>query len=221
MILRKIRSLLGKNQDAFFKKAKGVIHVGANTGPEMPLYAKYSLPVVWVEPIPEIFEALQLNLKNYPNQIAIEALVTDSDNQEYNFNIASNNGASSSILEMNLHKDIWPDVTFEKKIRLISKTLPTLLKENNVDIANYDTLVMDTQGSELIVLKGALPVLKNFKYIKTEVPDFESYNGCCQLKDMELFLNSYGFKEFSRSRFAKHPGGGSYYDIVYINKMIK
>ena len=76
-------------------------------------------------------------------------------------------------------------------------------------------LVMDTQGSELLVLKGAIPILQNFTYIKTEVPDFESYKGCCQLKDLQSFLTQHGFKEFSRHKFATHPNGGNYYDIIY------
>lgn len=218
MLLKKIQSLLKNNQSNFLKKSKGIIHVGANTGQEIGLYAKYNLPVIWIEPIPEIFQILQSNLKSYKRQIAITGLVTDLDNEDYHFNVASNNGASSSILELSLHQDIWPDVTFEKKIKLTSKILPTILKENNISITDYDMLVMDTQGSELLILKGAISILKNFKYIKTEVPDFESYKGCCQLKDIELFLNSYGFKECVRTKFATHSNGGNYYDIIYLRE---
>jgi FkbM family methyltransferase len=214
-ILKRIQLLLKKNPDNFFKKITGIIHIGANTGQEIPLYAKYGLSVVWIEPIPEIFETLKSNLKNILKQSAIEGLVTDRDHQEYRFNVASNNGASSSILELNLHQDIWPEVVFERTVKLLSKTLPTLLKENNINISNYDMLIMDTQGSELLILKGALTILQNFKYIKTEVPDFESYKGCCQLKDLKSFLTYHGFKECFRNKFATHPTGGSYYDIIY------
>ena len=114
-------------------------------------------------------------------------MVTDRENAEYHFHLANNNGASSSILDFNLHKDIWPDVTFEKSINLFSKTLPTLLKDNNVTLEDYNMLAIDTQGSELLVLQGSIPILHNFLYIKTEVPDFEAYKGCCQLKDLKLF----------------------------------
>ena len=215
IIQKKIQSLFKKNPDRFLKKITGVIHVGANTGQEIELYAKYGLKVVWIEPIPEIFQALKSNLINVPNQIAIKGLVTDLDNVEYHFHVANNNGASSSILELNLHEDIWPDVVYEKTIRLLSRTLSTLLEDNNITSSDYDMLVMDTQGSELLVLKGAIPILQNFTYIKTEVPDFESYKGCCQLKDLQSFLNKHRFKEASRDKFATHPDGGSYYDIIY------
>lgn len=212
---QQVKDIFRRNPDRLLKKINGIIHVGANTGQEIKLYAQYGLPVVWIEPIPEVFETLQSNLAGVQKQIAIKGLVTDIDNKEYDFKLASNNGASSSILEFNLHQDIWPEVTFEKTIKLFSATLPSLLKNNNINISDYDMLVMDTQGSELLVLNGAIPILKNFTYIKTEVPDFESYKGCCQLEDLQAFLSQHGYKEFSRHKFATHPNGGNYYDIVY------
>jgi hypothetical protein len=68
------------------------------------------------------------------------------------------------------------------------------------------------------VLKGAIPVLGNFRYIKIEVADFESYKGCCQLGDVEPFMQKNGFSEFSRRKFASRAAGGSYYDIIYQNQ---
>jgi FkbM family methyltransferase len=214
-VIRRSKLLFRKNPEKLFKRIKGVIHVGANTGQEINLYAKYGLAVVWIEPIPDIFEKLQSNLIGIPRQIALKGLVTDLEKIEYQFHLANNNGASSSILELNLHQDIWPDVAFEKTIKLQSTTLASLLDVNKIDLSMYDMLIIDTQGSELLVLKGALPILHHFNYIQTEVPDFEAYKGCCQLKDLQFFLGSRGYKEVSRRKFATHPHGGSYYDIIY------
>lgn len=211
----RVRTALREDPDRFLKKVKGIIHVGANTGQEMQLYAKYKLPVVWIEPIPEVFDTLNENLKSVKNQIALKGLVTDIDDKDYEFHIANNYGASSSILELNLHTDIWPDIKYDKSISLKSKTLASLLDINNVSLGKYDTLIMDTQGSELLVLKGAIPILDKFTYVKTEVSDFESYKGCCQLKDIDSFLKGYGFKEYYRHKFIEHPNGGSYFDIVF------
>jgi len=215
VFLGKLASLFRVNPNKYFKNISGLIHVGANTGQEIKLYAKYGLSVIWIEPIPEVFEKLAFNLKGYPKQTAIKGLVTDLEGVEYKFHLASNNGASSSILEFNLHQDIWPEVTFEKTIKLYSHTLPSLLKANHLNSKQYEMLVMDTQGSELLVLKGSLPILQDFEFIKTEVPDFEAYKGCCQLKDLELFLEENGYVEIYRKKFAAHPLGGTYYDIIY------
>lgn len=195
-----------------------MIHVGANTGQEIGLYNRYGLSVVWVEPNPEIFETLKNNLADFPKQAALKGLVTDVENAEYEFHLANNGGESSSILELDQHKDLWPEVKYERTILLRSHTLPSLLAVNNIDHKKYDMLVMDTQGAELLVLKGAVSMLPDFHYIKAEVPDFESYKGCCQLKDLEQFLGEQGFTEYSRHRFAKRRAVGNYYDIVYKRK---
>jgi FkbM family methyltransferase len=216
--LSRAKAIFKKDPNGIFRKAKGVIHVGANIGQEAGLYDQYGLPVIWVEPNPEVFEVLRSNVKAYPHQIALQGLVTDVDNAEYPFHLANNGGESSSILDMHLHTEVWPDVKYERTIQLRSRTLPSLLKDNHIDLAGYDMLVMDTQGSELLILKGAAALLKDIRYIKTEVPNFESYKDCCQIEDLEAFLAPYGFREHSRHRFAKRRSTGSYFDIIYIRK---
>ena len=55
-------------------------------------------------------------------------------------------------------------------------------------MSKYDALVLDTQGSELLVLKGAAGLLPNIKYVQAEVADFESYSGACrQLAETDVF----------------------------------
>ena len=79
-------------------------------------------------------------------------------------------------------------------------------------------LFMSAQGSELLVLRGSLPILHDFKFIKTEVADFETYEGCCQLSDIKEFMIENGYKEFSRKRNTSRSGVGGYFDIIYKKK---
>jgi len=206
-----------KYPDWLFSKIIGIIHIGANTGQEREIYAKYNLDVLWIEPILEVYKVLQLNLQKFPKEIAINALITDVDDKEYAFHIANNIGMSSSIFELEMHKDIWPKVKYIKTITLISKTLPSVLTEQNLNKGKYNMLILDTQGSEMLVLKRSTTILSQFKYLQVEVCDFESYKGCCTLKELELFLQQYHFKEIFRKRTATHPRGGQYFDIVYRN----
>ena len=221
MIIKKIRSILSslkrkvKADDKFLKDISGVIHIGANYGQEKGSYRNNDLDVVWVEPIPEIFSELEKGLKNYPKQKAYQELVTDVDGKEYDFKVANNKGASSSILDLKEHKDMWPDIKYEKSLKIKSTTLSTLVTKYNIDLDKYQALIMDTQGSELLVLAGALPILNQFKYIKTEVSDFEAYANCCQLKDVDAFMKTHGFQELSKRKFATREAGGSYYDVIY------
>ena len=199
----------------FLRDVAGVIHVGAHVGQERHRYAQYGLRVLWVEPLPEHFALLQQNIAAFREQRAIQCLLTDRDDAEYPFHVTSNAGGSSSILPLDMHKDIWPDVTTTKTISLRSKTLPTALRDQRIDASAYDALVMDTQGSELLVLEGAAPLLRGFRYIKTEVADFEAYTGCCQLSQVEAYVRQHGFREYARNVIAQHPAGGRYFDIVF------
>jgi len=199
----------------FLQHVSGVVHVGANTGQERAVYDSFRIPVLWIEPIPEVFAALQRNLAGYADQQAIQALVADVDGQEVEFHVASNDGASSSMLAPARHGELWPSVTFDRTLRLRTQTLPSLVKQHGVDIRRYDALVMDTQGSELRVLKGAEPLLSQFRFVKTEAADFESYVGCCRLDELEAYLRTQGFEEYSRVRFRNQEPGKAYYEVVY------
>ncbi len=214
-ILRRLRRWFGPEPNRFLRSARGVIHVGANVGQERALYARHGLDVLWIEPLPEVFATLRANVATFPRQRALQALVTDRDDHEYDFHVANNAGESSSLFELKQHKDVWPKVAFTGSIKLRSVTLRTLLTREGVDITRYDALVMDTQGSELLVLKGAESLLPGFAHIKTEAPDFEAYEGCAQLVDLEAFLAARGFAELVRNRFASRAAGGHYYDVVY------
>jgi FkbM family methyltransferase len=214
-VLRRVRKALERRPDRFLKDVSGVVHVGANIGQERELYDAHGVSVLWVEPIPEVFAQLNANISGFKNQRAVQALVTDVDDKEYEFHIANNSGASSSILDFKQHKDIWPGVAYTTSVRLRSTTLTRLLEREQVDRRQYNALIMDTQGSELLVLRGGVPVLDSFEFIKTEVPDFESYEGCCQLADISAFMTQHGYKEVSRHKFATRAQGGSYFDIVY------
>jgi len=192
-----------------------VIHVGANTGQERDLYDSFGLKVVWVEPIPEVFETLEQNLTKYPDQRAVRALLTDRSGETVTFHVSSNDGLSSSIFDFDQHKDIWPEVVTARSIQLVTTTLSDLIARESINRSEYDALVMDTQGSELLVLKGAEQVLSGFSIIKTEAADFEAYAGCCRREDLEAHLGSRGFFETGATEFARRAEGGRYYDVVF------
>ena len=219
-IVRRCRRTFRKDIDIFLKDSAGIIHIGANEGQERDLYASLGLPVIWIEPLPDVFKALRTNISCYPNQRAFRYLITDENGKIYDFHVASNRGASSSIFDLARHVEIWPEVSYTQTLKLDSVTLPTFLKRENIEIDSYNALVLDTQGSELLILRSASSALRNFRYVKLEVPDFEAYKGCCTIHEVTQFMLNYGFLEKHRNRFAESPSGGHYYDIVYRNKRL-
>lgn len=204
-----------KTIDYFLALSKGIIHIGANEGQERHQYAKHRLPVIWIEPIDEVFAKLEANLREVQSQRALRYLLTDIDDKEYEFHISNNAGLSSSILDLASHREIWPEVEYATTRTLLSTTFATLVKRERIDTNTYDTLVMDTQGSELLVLKGAENLLRQFKYVKTEAADFEAYTGCCTANDLKEYLKQFGFAEIMRRHFAGQLGVGDYYDVVF------
>ena len=62
---------------------------------------------------------------------------------------------------------------------------------------------------------GAANLLPNFKFVKIEVPNFESYIGCCQIGELSAFMLSNGFHEYGRVPFMHIPKVGTYFDVIY------
>ena len=201
--------------DQFLHSCRGVIHVGANSGQERELYARHGLSVIWIEPIPEVYQELLVNIRDFPEQRAVNALITDVDGAEYTFHVASNAGASSSILDLHHHRDIWPQIDYVSDLRLRSSTLPSAIGAAGVYLDAFVALVIDTQGSELMVLRGAAHILSRFKWIKTEAADFEAYRKCTTVSELTEYLRQFGFCILRREQFAIRPRGGAYWDVLF------
>ncbi|MDY7005637.1 MAG: FkbM family methyltransferase [Cyanobacteriota bacterium] len=194
------------------KSSKGIIHIGGNQGQEAEFYATHNKSVIWIEALPQVFELLEKKIAKYPNQQAINALVTDTDGKEYKFNV-SNNSVSSSLFEFGDAKDkLYPHLTMVDAARLVGKTLSTIYHEFNIDVSKFDFLLLDVQGAELMVLKGAESILHNFKYILTEVSTVNIYKNGVLWDELKAFLNQKGFKETTSETPNKHG------DVLFISE---
>ena len=132
--------------------------------------------------------------------------------------MANNGGQSSSILDLSLHRDVWPSVSYTGSLEVEGVTLATLFTQENVVPQAFDALVVDTQGSELDVLKGAEPILAGFRFVLVEAADFEAYVGGCTDRQLTEYLRDRGYAECVRRRTAFKRGVGSYWDILFRRK---
>src|SRR5262249_23138110 len=166
------------------------------------------------EPIPEVFQRLVKNLRDFPDQRAINALITnDEDGTLCTLHVSNNSGLSSSILDLHLHKDIWPQVTFTHDLTLRSIRLPSALADT--DLAEYDALVLDTQGSELLILQSGATILSRFKFIQVEAANFEAYRNCATVDTINTFLRSHGFRLVRKDFYARRATGGEYFQLLF------
>lgn len=177
--------------------AKGVVHIGANDA-ENELNWYYSSGVqktIWFEAIPNVFEVLRQNTSRFPNAIAVNGCMSDVDNELVDFNIASNKGESSSMLNFGSHAQSHPDVVFLDKIQLRTIRFDTFVATNRLNLQDYDFLNLDVQGVEDKVLRGMGDMLRVFKWLYIEVnKDNNVYQGCATFDEIVAYVKKFGFE---------------------------
>lgn len=166
-------------------KATGVIHVGANTGQEYAEYSRFGMrDQIWVEAIPEVFKQLQQNMAGRNRVICLNACVSDVTGEEVIFNVANNSGQSSSFLELGTHATVHPEVKYVDSFKTTTIRMDDLLK----DVDGYKFMAVDTQGSELHVLKGMGKLLDGIDYCYLEINRAELYRGCPMVEELDEYL---------------------------------
>lgn len=199
----------------FLQHSTNILHIGGNIGQERYIYEYFKLNVAFIEPIPEVFGQLSRNIQGFPKIKAFNELFWRTSGQKLDLNIANNNGSSSSIFDLADHKIIWPDVNFVKKI-----TLNTVSGDDFVNSRKWglipDTIVMDTQGSELEILKGCDALLKYVKFIKIELPNFNAYENECTLNEVVSYLQNHNYRVLEQVLTKETKGfSGRYYEVVF------
>lgn len=201
-----------------FKRNSKVIHIGASIGQERYLYDTLGLSVLWVEAIPSIYKSLLRNICNFHNQYAIQALLSESAGNVMTFYVTDNNGMSSSIFPLKEHLLLWPNVLAKEEILLTTDTLDNILDKHSFQANTSNTiLTLDTQGSELLVLKGSTASIRKFAFIIVEAADFKAYDGSCSLEQIDNFMVYHQFKKVYQKSFKTALNVGSYFNVVYSN----
>jgi FkbM family methyltransferase len=194
--------------NAAYAPEHGIIHVGAHRCEEKPFYEKELgvgvNNILWIDGNDEL-------CKERPE--IVNAIVADKDDQEVEFIITSNEAMSSSILELKEHLVEHPDCLETRRVRKRTVTLDTLIKACGDQ--KYDMLVMDVQGAELLVLRGAEKVLSGVKCVITEVNTKELYAGCAQIEELDAFLGERGFVRVCTD-MTRHGWG----DALYLRKLV-
>jgi hypothetical protein len=62
------------------------------------------------------------------------------------------------------------------------------------DRSKYNFINIDVQGYELEVFKGGTETLKTIDYVYAEINKDELYKGCPMVEDLDVFLETFGFK---------------------------
>jgi hypothetical protein len=112
--------LISEIHENFLQSVMGIIHIGGHAGQEASFYSSIEKNVIWVEAVPAYFQELKVNISNYPNQRAINCLLGNKNTDGVLFNIASNNGGSSSIYDFDTENNFTIMNIFMKKLPYIA-----------------------------------------------------------------------------------------------------
>ena len=200
-MLISLDSLINKYNITF----KGILHVGAHECEEIGSYEKYISrdKILWVEAMPDKVEQC---INAFPNLLIENAVVSDKC-ETVVFN-RSNNGQSSSILNLGSHKIHHPYVWYVDSFPVETKMLKDIICNYNIP---YNFINLDIQGVELKALKGMSNYLPYIDYIYTEVNSDYVYEGCSLVGEIDDYLSQYGFKRVETKWHENCNWGDAFY----------
>lgn len=192
----------------FLKQSTGVLHVGAHQAQERFLYGGYGLRVLWVEGDNQHIEHTMDLLTSFPNQNLVQLMLSDESTLNTPFYIANNNGASSSLLDLDL------DHGFDNLMMVDTKFVETKRADHffsKEEIWAHNHLVLDVQGAELKVLKGFGSLLAEFKTLYIEVSTYPIYKKGATFEEISQYLETFGIHPLWQPKERSHE------NILFLN----
>ena len=193
------------------EKITGVIHVGAHYAEEAEEYASLKVPVVWFEGHPTYAAEMMQRLKKYDNQIGVPILLSNKDDETVDFWITADEYASS-MLKPSYHQIQNPHAKIVDRIWLKARRFDAVWPIMDLDILNYNLLVLDVQGAEARVWEGMSDLTSGFKAIVSEYSTVEFYEGVPKLSDLDLMYD--GFERIDPKPGTEHIHA----DALYVRK---
>ena len=188
---------------------KTILHIGAHLAEEYEEYSNLKWGkdlTIWIESSSDLVTQLR-NKLDTRNNLVLEATVWSHSGLALNFNI-TNNSQASSLLELGIHKSIYPEISVIKSVLKISKRVDEILPENFIP----ELINIDIQGAEQQALIGCGDLLQDVKYIYTEINKVPIYEECTLVWELDTYLSRFGFKRILTSWY-KNDGWG---DAMYM-----
>ena len=176
---------------------RGVIHVGAHAGEEVACYDAAGLrPIVLIEANPRCCDTLGSTFGSRGDVTVVHAAMTDFDGRTTLHLHTSRSGSqeAASLLDLKRFKDIVQTMTTPSAVEVPARRLDEVRAERFPSEA-FNLLVIDTQGTELEVLRGAERTLASIDAVIVEVALLELYDGGAAADAIRAFLDQRGFVE--------------------------
>lgn len=196
--------------DKYKININGVLHIGAHHAEEAISYDSCNVKnVIWIEADSDTFMTLSDIIKNFPSHKAYCFAASNSEEDNVEFHVASN-GESSSILKMEKHLQHHPHVSIIGNKKVKTKIVDNFIKEENINLLDYNFLNLDIQGAELMALKGMEESLKYIDFIYSEVNTANLYENCPMIEEIDEYLLKFGF-ERKETSLTQYEWGDAFY----------
>ncbi|WP_261925859.1 FkbM family methyltransferase [Methylorubrum sp. GM97] len=196
-----------------------LIQVGAHNAEEVSAYRAYGVEsAILIDPLDNCIASIKAAVADSPSYIPVQAVCSNTCGKEIKFHVASNWGASSSILPPANHINAHPEVSFDQSIALTTTTVDKIVADVRLEYGlnrPFEFIFLDCQGAELMVLQGAQSALTEAKYVYTEVSHGGLYEGDVSFFDMLSFMRVWGFDLYDLEMNSKKYG-----DALFIKRDI-
>jgi FkbM family methyltransferase len=176
---------------------RGVIHVGADIGQEVPLYFEYGFrKVMLIEANPEKYDVLRKKFDRHSNVTLFNYAALDKEGV-VDFHIHTSRTGSTepaSVLPMKRFKEIVKTLHTARTIKVPAITLDGLFGRHSIAADDYNFINIDIQGAESLALAGATKVIAAMDAIICEVNVVELYENGALEADIIALLSRYGFE---------------------------
>lgn len=190
-------------------KIRGVIHIGAHWGQEYKDYCAEGIEnMIFFEPIKSNYEMLVEGLPESETIKTFHMALGNEVGVREMYTEVWNKGQSCSFLQPYTHLKTYPHIKFE------GKELVGVNKLDNIhfDRSLYNMINIDVQGFELEVFKGAVDTLDSIDIIYSEVNFEEVYKNCCQVDDLDKFLEPFNFtRVLTEGKYRSYGWGDALY----------
>lgn len=190
-------------------KIDGAIHCGSHLAQEHASYVSAGIKrFAYIEPCAATFTALRNRFGSHHHIKLFNVACGEADSEGVLYTGSQNEGQSNSLLKMHKHTQIHPGITLNNSEPVQIKALDSL----GLFDKGYQLLVMDCQGFEGRVVKGAEKTLRQINYVYSEVNLDEVYKGCTLVDELDALL-----PDFERVETGDWVGG-MWSDAWYVRK---
>lgn len=184
---------------------RGVVHVGANDGEEIPWYIHMGhVPVLAIEPLPTAFGALAVRAVSIPGasgQVLLCPFALSDEPGTLRLHVDSRGTGKGSTAKAPIphpdHEWTYEDVYQRDLLSVPVYRFDEWAASNTIDLGQYNTLVVDVEGMELEVLRGFGDTLDGFNFLNIECSERPVFDGQASAYEVEAYLRDRGFRRDS------------------------